>query len=165
MTLFMASNRPFGALFDLATIDPSTAYYRLYIWNSVGPYVLDSPWFGVYAPDVEYQGSVDSLWLVLAGSYGIPCSVLVGLSMIGACWLPTDLARATLGPAETLHRHGVGRDHGGDHLYRLHSAFLGIVMDPRGPADRPQSASGRIGCAQPARGRTGRLNALSRRRV
>jgi hypothetical protein len=101
LTLFMASNRPFGALFDLATIDPSTAYYRLYIWNSVGPYVLDSPWFGVYAPDVEYQGSVDSLWLVLAGSYGIPCSVLVGLSMIGACWLPTDLARATLGPAET----------------------------------------------------------------
>ena len=101
LTLFMASNRPFGALFDLATIDPSTAYYRLYIWNSVGPYVLDSPWFGVYAPDVEYQGSIDSLWLVLAGSYGIPCSVMVGLSMIGACSLPTDLARAALGPAES----------------------------------------------------------------
>jgi hypothetical protein len=101
LTLFVSSNRPFGALFDLATIDPSTAYYRLYIWNSVGPYVLDSPWFGVYAPDVEYQGSIDSLWLVLAGAYGIPCSVMVGLSMIGACSLPTDLARASLGPGES----------------------------------------------------------------
>jgi len=101
LTLFMASNRPFGALFDVATIDPSTAYYRLYVWNSVGPYVLASPWFGVYAPDVEYQGSVDSLWLVLAASYGIPCSAMVGLSMIGACSLPTDLGRALLGPAES----------------------------------------------------------------
>jgi hypothetical protein len=101
LTLFMASNRPFGLLFDLATIDPSTAYFRLYIWNSVGPYVLDSPWFGVFAPDVEYQGSVDSLWLVLAATYGIPCSVLVGLSMIGACSLPTDLGRALLGKNES----------------------------------------------------------------
>jgi hypothetical protein len=100
LILFFSSSRPFGALFELATIDPSTAYYRLYIWNSVGPYVLESPWFGVYAPDVEYQGSVDSLWLVLAGAYGIPCSVLVGLSMIGACSLPTDPARAVLGPTE-----------------------------------------------------------------
>lgn len=101
LTLFMASNRPFGALFDVATIDPQTAYYRLYIWNSVGPYVLQSPWFGVYAPDVEYQGSVDSVWLVLAAGYGIPCSVMVGLSMIGACSLPTDPGRALLGPVES----------------------------------------------------------------
>ncbi len=100
MTLFLASNRPFGALFDIATIDPSTAYYRLYIWNSLGPYVLDSPWFGIYTANVEYQGSVDSLWLVLACIYGIPCSILVGLSMIGSCSLPTDLARAVLGVKE-----------------------------------------------------------------
>jgi hypothetical protein len=101
LTLVMITNRPFGALFDLATIDPETAYYRLYIWNLVGPYVLQSPWFGVFIDNMEYQGSVDSLWLVLSLLYGIPCSILVGLSMIGACSLPTDLARAYLGPNES----------------------------------------------------------------
>ena len=101
LTLFMVSNSPFGLLFDLATIDPQTAYYRLYIWNSLGPYVLQSPWFGIYTDNVEYQGSVDSLWLVLSLLYGVPCSILVGLSMIGACSLPTDLARAGLGPNES----------------------------------------------------------------
>ncbi len=105
LALFMATNRPFGALFDLATIDPQTAYYRLYIWNLVGPYVLQSPWFGVYMDNMEYQGSVDSLWLVLSLLYGIPCSILVGLSMIGACslcppTLPEPLwARTRPGPA------------------------------------------------------------------
>jgi hypothetical protein len=101
LTLFMASNRPFGLLFDLVTIDPETAYFRLYIWNMVGPSILDSPWFGVIIENIDYQGSVDSVWLVLALLYGIPCSVLVGLSMIGACSLPTDLARAHLGPIES----------------------------------------------------------------
>jgi hypothetical protein len=101
LTLFMVSNSPFGLLFDLATIDPSTAYYRLYIWNLLGPYVLQSPWFGVFTDNMEYQGSVDSLWLVLSLLYGIPCAILVGLSMIGACSLPTDPARAYLGLAES----------------------------------------------------------------
>ncbi len=101
LTLVMVSNAPLGLLFDLATIDPQTAYYRLYIWNLLGPFVLQSPWFGVLTDNLEYQGSVDSLWLVLALVYGIPCSVLVGLSMIGACSLPTDLARARLGLTES----------------------------------------------------------------
>jgi hypothetical protein len=101
LTLFLVSNSPFGLLFDLATIDPATAYYRLYIWNLLGPYALESPWFGVFTDNMEYQGSVDSLWLVLSLLYGIPCAILVGLSMIGACSLPTDPARAYLGQAES----------------------------------------------------------------
>jgi hypothetical protein len=101
LTLFLASNAPFGLLFDIATIDPQTAYYRLYIWNLLGPYVLQSPWFGVFTENLEYQGSVDSLWLVLSLTYGIPCAIFVGLSLIGSCSLPTDPDRAYLGRSET----------------------------------------------------------------
>ena len=50
---------------------------------------------------VPPRASAIGLWLVLAASYGIPCSAMVGLSMIGACSLPTDLGRALLGPAES----------------------------------------------------------------
>lgn len=101
LALFLGSNRPFGFMFDLATIDPQTAYYRLYLWNILGPPVLDSPWFGVLFDSLDYHGTVDALWLELALLYGIPCSILVGLSMIGACSLPTDPGRASLGPLET----------------------------------------------------------------
>jgi len=99
--VFLLSNAPFGFLFDSLTLDPATAYYRLYIWNMVGPPILDSPYFGVYSDNVDYQGSIDSLWLVLAMIYGMPCSIMVGLSMIGCCSLPTDQSRADLSPAES----------------------------------------------------------------
>lgn len=99
--LCMASNRPLGFIFDIATIDPSTAYFREYVWTLVGPVVLEYPYFGVPLDNLEYQGSIDSLWLVLAVLYGMPCSILTGLSMLGACWLPTDAARASLTDDET----------------------------------------------------------------
>jgi hypothetical protein len=99
--VFLMSNSPFGFLFDFLTIDSATAYYRLYIWNMVGPPVLQSPYFGVYSDNIDYEGSVDSLWLVLSMLYGMPCAILVGLSMIGACSLPTGAPRAYLTEAES----------------------------------------------------------------
>ena len=101
LPLFLVSNSPFGFLFDIATIDPQTAYYRLYIWNMVGPPILQSPLFGVFTDNLDYQGSVNSLWLVLAMTYGIPCSIMVGLSMIGCCSLPTSAPPAYLTKAES----------------------------------------------------------------
>lgn len=94
--LFIATPTPFGHMFDLLTIEAQTAYYRLYIWNQVGPAILAHPWFTVPDAAYDYHGSVDSVWLVLSLSYGIPCAAFTGLSMIGACSLPTDRPRAFL---------------------------------------------------------------------
>ena len=98
---FAATPTPFGHIFDLFTIDSQTAYFRLYIWNMVGPAILDNPIFAVMPSDYDYEGSVDSLWLVLCLNYGMPCSILTGLAMIGCCSLPTDQRRSSLSPAES----------------------------------------------------------------
>lgn len=86
--LFSVTDSPFGHLFSILTIDPQTAYFRLYIWNTVGPAILQYPFFSVLDSTYDYAGSIDSLWLVLALSYGVPCGVLTALSMFGACSLP-----------------------------------------------------------------------------
>lgn len=94
--IFLSTDTPFGHLFDLFTIDPQTAYYRLYIWQKVGPAILQNPFFSVLPTSYDYQGSIDSVWLVLALAYGLPCSILTALSMFGACSLPTDPSNASL---------------------------------------------------------------------
>ena len=66
----------------------------------VGPAILRNPFFAVLASDVDYQGSIDLVWLVLAGTYGMPCGILVALSMIGACSLPTKGPRVRLSQEE-----------------------------------------------------------------
>jgi hypothetical protein len=100
VALFLITPTPFGHVFDLVTIDPGTAYYRLYIWQSVGPAILQNPLFSVLESTYDYQGSIDSVWLVLSLAYGMPCSILTGLSMVGACSLATDHFRARLSQAE-----------------------------------------------------------------
>jgi hypothetical protein len=100
VVLFLSTDTPFGHLIQLFTIDPQTAYYRLYIWSIVGPAVLQNPLFTVPSTDYDYQGSIDSVWLVLSVEYGLPCSILTGLSMIGACSLPIEAPRARLLPEE-----------------------------------------------------------------
>jgi hypothetical protein len=85
--LFLLVGSPFVTLIKATALDPSTGYYRLYIWNSLGPIVLDRPFFGI-PPELSaqvYNGTVDSLWLVLSLLYGIPCAVFTGLAMITAC--------------------------------------------------------------------------------
>lgn len=99
-TLFLATDTPFGHLISFFTIDPQTAYFRLYIWNIVGPAILQNPLFSVLGTAYDYQGSIDSVWLVLAVTYGLPCGILTGLSMIGACSLPVDPPRGRLLPEE-----------------------------------------------------------------
>ncbi len=100
VVLIESTNSPFGHLFDYLTIDPQTAYFRLYVWNVIGPAVVQSPYFGAVDGSYDYGGSVDSLWLVLAMDYGIPCAILTGLSMIGSCSLPTSGPSVCLSDAE-----------------------------------------------------------------
>jgi hypothetical protein len=86
-TVFLLVGSPFVTLIKVTALDPSTGYYRLYIWNSLGPIILDRPYFGI-PPELSaqvYKGTVDSLWLVLSLLYGIPCAVFTGLAMITAC--------------------------------------------------------------------------------
>ena len=85
--LFLLVGSPFVTLIKATALDPSTGYYRLYIWNSLGPIILDRPYFGIPS-DLSaqaYKGTVDSLWLVLSLLYGIPCAAFTGLAMITAC--------------------------------------------------------------------------------
>jgi len=100
VSLFLSTPTPFGHLFELITIDPATAYYRLYIWQSVGPAILQNPFFAVLDSSYDYQGTIDSVWLVLSLTYGMPCSILTALSMIGSCSIPTNGPRARLSNAE-----------------------------------------------------------------
>ncbi len=100
ITLFLSTPTPFGHLIDLLTIDPSTAYYRLYIWREVGPAILQSPYFAVPGASYEYTGSVDSVWLVLSLDYGMVCAIFIALSMFGSCSLPTRSYNTNLSQVE-----------------------------------------------------------------
>ncbi|MGO9545640.1 MAG: O-antigen ligase family protein [Rhodomicrobium sp.] len=88
--IFMSTPTPFGHLIELFTIDPSTAYYRLFIWRSVGPAILQNPYFTVLEGEYDYSGSVDSVWLVLSLQYGMVCAIFTALSMFGSCSRPTN---------------------------------------------------------------------------
>ena len=95
IALFVFVESPFGLLFGIFTIDPSTAYYRYWIWSMAVPVILTSPIYGISDPFAgivgvtDEKGSIDSLWLNLALSYGLPCAILTALAMIGSCSLNT----------------------------------------------------------------------------
>jgi hypothetical protein len=88
--LCIFSNSPIEALLRRLTLEPQTAFYRLLIWEYAGAEVLNSPWVGIgfrdWARIPGMTGSVDSLWLVTAMTFGIPASILLGLTLISATW-------------------------------------------------------------------------------
>lgn len=120
--IFMSTNTPFGHLIDFFTIDPSTGYYRLYIWRSVGPAILENPYFKVLAGTYDYSGSVDSIWLVLSLDYGMVCAILTALSMFGSCSRPTRGYRTNLPEVEK----DVART---ATIIILLAMFMGITVD------------------------------------
>ena len=87
---FALSSSPLSFIFNHLDIDPQTYWIRRYQWDTVGSVVMKSPWIGIAFqwPEVSKQlttwvfTSINSLWLLLALEYGIPGSVLVGLSML-----------------------------------------------------------------------------------
>ena len=96
--VFLFTSSPLAFLFGHLNLDSSSYWVRLLQWNNVGAVVLDSPWIGIAFqwPDIVahmpffVQESIDSLWLNLALIYGIPGSVLVGLSMLSAACYRTN---------------------------------------------------------------------------
>lgn len=100
IALFVSTPTPFGHIVSLATLDPKTAYYRLYIWNMVGPAILNNPVFAVLPSDYDYKGTIDSVWLVLSLSYGMICSMFTALAILGSCSIPTSGRRSGLSAEE-----------------------------------------------------------------
>jgi hypothetical protein len=102
--VFAIFNYPLGFIFSHLVFDPYTAWFRLWTWEMAGAAVAQSPWFGVgwVIPDTYgIPGTVDSIWLFWALTFGIPSSVLLALSMVGAASLPTNGPRVRLAVAES----------------------------------------------------------------
>jgi hypothetical protein len=102
--VFTISDAPFGFIFRHLIADPESGYFRLYTWQVGGDALAQSPWFGLgfeFPKDYEIPASIDSVWLKSALMFGIPGSVLIALSIIGAASLPTSGPRARLTSAES----------------------------------------------------------------
>lgn len=104
--VFLTTVNPLGWIFNHLTLDASTGYYRLMVWDAAGADVLDSPVFGL-GTTLEWfrpswmSSTVDSLWLRSAMLFGIPGSVLIALALIGACSLPARQTRENAGRLTT----------------------------------------------------------------
>jgi hypothetical protein len=87
---------PLASIAGRLSLDPTSYWIRVFQWNTVGTVVLSSPWVGIAFqwPEMVRRlpffalESIDSLWLNLALTYGIPGAVLVGLSMIAVACYP-----------------------------------------------------------------------------
>ena len=96
--IFIVAKNPFSFIFSYLTLDATTAYFRLLIWQYAGWDLWQSPIFGIglltdwLRPD-WMPDSVDSLWLRAAMLYGIPGSVLMALSLISASSRPVRVSR------------------------------------------------------------------------
>jgi hypothetical protein len=104
-TAFLVSNSPVGFIISHMTFDPSSGYYRVWTWASVIDAVSMSPWYGLgfgpYPDALEINHSIDSLWLVAAIQFGVPGSILIALTMIGAVSLRVTGAQVNLTAAES----------------------------------------------------------------
>jgi hypothetical protein len=109
-SIFLIVDSPFGYIFRHLIFDTESGYFRLWVWNVVGDAVLAKPWigFGFTTGISEYttlgEGvplSIDSVWLNSALIFGIPCSALIGVSLIAATSLPVEGPNVDLRPAES----------------------------------------------------------------
>jgi O-antigen ligase len=96
MIIFLVHPNPLGFIFNHITFDPSTAYYRVLQWDCAGELVLQSPILGIglsneWVSYCELANTIDSLWLRIAMKYGIPGSILVFLSYVGASSLSVSI--------------------------------------------------------------------------
>ena len=81
------SNRsPIAVLLPFISLDPWTAYYRLYIWEHAMLNITEHPIFGIGLNDwvrpAWMPTSVDSLWLTLMLLGGVPTLVFLAIGMI-----------------------------------------------------------------------------------
>jgi hypothetical protein len=87
LLIFLISNHPIGWLVGHLTIDPSTGYYRIMIWDIAFDRISLSPIVGYgfnLFNDAYGNATVDSVWLVVTLTYGIPMCALLFMTNITA---------------------------------------------------------------------------------
>lgn len=109
--LLLASNRPpMHVILSYLTLDPGTAYQRLYIFDAGIENVRKHPIFGLGFRDWERfewmnQASVDNFWLLVAMRHGIPAFVMLVAAVIVAVTLA---ARCQWQASEPIARYAKG---------------------------------------------------------
>jgi hypothetical protein len=99
--IFSAHPRPWGFIFNHLTFDTSSSWYRYLQWQFAGSLVMKSPILGI-GPSYEYarqfglSATIDAHWLKMAMLFGIPGSILIGLSYITACSGSMDFGNKSL---------------------------------------------------------------------
>jgi hypothetical protein len=84
---FLVSDHPVASIISRLTLDPSSGYYRIMIWELAMPKISISPFTGFgfqLFNDPVLDTSVDSVWLVFALRFGIPMVVLLFLTNISS---------------------------------------------------------------------------------
>ncbi len=81
---------PFSFLIMHTASVPQDGFYRLLIWNLVGPLVMASPLFGLglesdFAARFQVNNTIDCFWLASAVNFGIIGSALFGLTLLTSC--------------------------------------------------------------------------------
>ena len=98
-----------GLIVRFATLDSSTAYYRLLIWEFGSASVMKSPWFGIGLAGYDRpvwmsSSSVDNHWLLWAMRYGLVPAVALFMACITALLALGRSASATRGPDAAFFR-------------------------------------------------------------
>lgn len=97
LAFFTLHPAPFSFLIMHTTSVPQDGFYRLLIWNLVGPLVLASPYFGLglesdFATRFGVNNTIDCFWLASSVNFGIIGSALFGLTLLTACDKPVRRA-------------------------------------------------------------------------
>lgn len=84
--LSLASNRgPIILMIDYLTLNPSTAWWRVHIWEYGSQSVYDHPLLGIGMNDWNrphwLASTVDNFWLLIAMRHGIPAFVLLAAAI------------------------------------------------------------------------------------
>lgn len=85
--VFVLSDHPIASLIGRLTLDPSSGYYRIMIWNLAIPQIAMSPLTGFgfqLFDDPILDTSVDAIWLVLALRFGVPTIIFLLLANLSA---------------------------------------------------------------------------------
>jgi hypothetical protein len=104
IVVFNIFNDPLGFIFSHFVFDTGSAWFRRWEWTMASAAVSQSPWFGVGWVIPESYGipwTIDSIWLLWELTFGVPGSVLLALSLIGAASLLTNGSRVRLTAAES----------------------------------------------------------------
>jgi len=128
--VFNVFNDPLGFIFSHFVFDSGSAWFRMWEWTMASAAVGQSPWFGVgwvIPESYEIPWTVDSIWLLWTLTFGIPGSVLLALSLIGAASRPTKGPRVRLTTAESKLGTTLG-------IFIFLIIFLGFTVDFFGSA-------------------------------